>query len=198
MSFSTIVLDPPWPYGDRINSKTRGAVNHYGLMSLEQLRSLPIAAVTAPNAHCYIWTTNSFLAEAFMLLQIYGFTQKTVRTWVKPQIGMGHYYRNNTEHVVFGVKGRLPAQVRNIPTAFTARREQHSVKPACFYADVMKLSPPAYLEVFARQLRPGWTTLGNALDGVDITHALRSLSPAHQGALTLTDAHDDAVLRSCN
>jgi N6-adenosine-specific RNA methylase IME4 len=175
--YSTITLDPPWPYGDRINAKNRGAANHYGLMSIEALKALalPLQQIAEANSHLYLWTTNSFLEEAFVLMRAWGWAYKTTRTWVKPQIGMGHYYRNNTEHVLFGVRGRLPAGVRNLPTAFTAPRSHHSAKPETFYRDVQLMSPGAYIELFARQERAGWTTLGNELDGASIIDALRQL-----------------------
>lgn len=176
--YSTIVIDPPWPYEDRINAKNRGAGNHYGLMSMEELSALalPLASVRAANSHLYLWTTNSFLEQAFVLMRAWGWTHKTVRTWVKPQIGMGRYYRNNTEHVVFGVRGTLPALVHDLPTAFTAPRGRHSAKPDIFYEQTTKLSPGLYLDVFAREARAGWTTLGNELDGLSIDAALRTLA----------------------
>lgn len=175
--YSTIVLDPPWPYADRINAKTRGAGNHYELMSIEDLLALPIASVSAPNSHLYLWTTNSFIEQACMMMRVWGWTQKTVRTWVKPQIGMGRYYRNNTEHVVFGVRGKLPALANNIPTSFSAPRGRHSAKPEIFYEQTARLSPGPYLDVFARQERVGWTTLGNELEGAEpVDVALRRLS----------------------
>jgi N6-adenosine-specific RNA methylase IME4 len=174
--YQTIVIDPPWPYADRINAKNRGAKNHYDLMSIEELMALPLASVSAPNSHLYLWTTNSFLEAAHVLMRQWGWTQKTVRTWVKPQIGMGRYYRNNTEHVLFGVRGKQPALVHNIATAFTAPRGPHSAKPEIFYEQTEKHSPGPYLDVFARQARQGWTVLGNEVDGERIDVALRRLA----------------------
>lgn len=175
--YRTIVIDPPWPYGDRINGKNRGAANHYGLMSIDDLAKLRLASVADPaGSHLYVWTTNAFLEEAHALTRSWGWTQKTVRTWVKPQMGMGRYYRNDTEHVVFGVRGRLPAQVHDLRTAFSAPRLRHSEKPETFYRDVERLSPGPYLELFARQARPGWTSLGDELDGEDLGSALRRLA----------------------
>lgn len=174
--YSTIVIDPPWPYEDRINARNRGAANHYDLMTIEELKAVPLSLVSAANSHLYLWTTNSFLEEACMLMRVWGWKLKTTRTWVKPQIGMGRYYRNNTEHVVFGVRGKLPALVHNLPTAFAAPRGPHSAKPEVFYEQTMRLSPGPYLDVFARQTREGWTTLGNELDGQRIDVALRRLA----------------------
>lgn len=173
MSFSTIVADPPWPYNDKLMSgnsgfgrprQTRGAANHYPTMSIAELRALQPQAVAAPDAHLYLWTTNAFMDEALGLMFAWGFKQKTILTWVKPQIGMGHYFRNTTEHVLFGVRGKLRTLQRNVPTAFWARRTKHSTKPAVFYSIVERQSPGPYLELFAREPRPGWTVMGDEVD----------------------------------
>jgi len=167
MTFSTLVIDPPWPYGDRLMSgrvRTRGAANHYPVMSFEAMRDLRPQDVAEPDAHCYVWTTNAFMGEALELIRGWGFRQKTILTWVKPQIGMGHYYRNNTEHVLFGVRGKLPTLRKDQPTAFTARRTGHSTKPAAFYAIVERMSPGPYIELFARAERPGWVAVGDEVN----------------------------------
>jgi len=167
MTFSTLVIDPPWPYADRLMSgvrRTRGAANHYDVMSFEALRALRPQDVAAPDAHCYCWTTNAFMGEALELLSGWEFTQKTILTWVKPQIGMGWYFRNNTEHVLFGVRGKLPTRHKDQPTAFTARRTGHSTKPEAFYQIVERMSPGPYLELFARAERPGWVAIGDEVN----------------------------------
>lgn len=155
--FSVIVMDPPWRYD---NVATRGAAeDHYPTMSLEDLASLQLPA--AENAHLYLWVTNSFMRQGFDLMDAWGFTYKTCLTWVKPQIGMGNYFRNNTEHVLFGVKGRLPTLRNNCPTWFQADRTRHSAKPESFYDLVESSSPGPYMEMFARRRRFGWHTWGN-------------------------------------
>jgi N6-adenosine-specific RNA methylase IME4 len=181
VKFATLVIDPPWPYRDRLRSgptksRVRGAANHYPTMTLRELHALPVAAIAAANAHCYLWTTNAFVREADALLEAWGFAQKTVLTWVKPQIGMGHYFRNNTEHVLFGVCGRLPTRRKNVPTAFFAPRAQHSRKPDTFYEIVETQSPGPYLELFARRERHGWVTVGDALDGRPIRDVLTTMT----------------------
>lgn len=176
--FTTIIADPPWPYGDRLMSgggprrKTRGAANHYTVMSLNDIIALPVATSAAENAHLYLWATNAFVEEAHVVARAWGFTTKTLVTWVKPQIGMGRYFRNSTEHVLFGVRGSLPPLRRNCPTAFTAARRKHSQKPDEFYAIVESMSPGPYLELFARARREGWVSWGNELD-VDTPEADR-------------------------
>lgn len=155
--FPAIVIDPPWRYENTI---TRGAAeDHYPTMSLDELAELELPATD--NAHLYLWVTNGFLREGFDLLDAWGFTYKACLTWCKPQIGMGNYFRNSTEHVYFALRGSLPTEANNIPTWFQADRTRHSAKPESFYDIVEKSSPGPWLEMFARRRRLGWHTWGN-------------------------------------
>lgn len=155
--FSAIVIDPPWQYD---NVATRGAAeDHYPTMSIDELEDMELPA--DDDAHLYLWTTNGFLRPAFDLMDLWGFTYKTTLTWCKPAIGMGNYFRNNTEHVLFGVKGRLPTNQNDTGTWFKADRMKHSAKPESFYDLVERSSPGPWLEMFARRRRMGWFTWGN-------------------------------------
>ena len=155
--FTTIVIDPPWRYS---NTSTRAAAeNHYQTMSHEELLALELPA--ANDAHLYLWVTNSFIGDGLELMAKWGFTQKTMLTWCKPQIGMGNYFRSSTEHVLFGVRGKLSTQRNNVPTWFVANRTEHSAKPESFYDLVEASSPGPYLEMFARRRRLNWSTWGN-------------------------------------
>jgi N6-adenosine-specific RNA methylase IME4 len=158
--FSTIVADPPWRYG---NAGTRAnAEGHYdGTLSVDQLcgreampdgSKLPeqVAAWRADDAHLYLWTTAGFLREAFDVMDAWGFEYKTFLAWVKPQMGMGNYFRVSAELVLFGVRGRLPVEDRSLMNWFQAPRGKHSAKPATFYDLVGRASPGPYLEMFAR------------------------------------------------
>lgn len=176
MTFRTIVADPPWPYKDRISSgkAIRGAGNHYGLMTLDELAELPVPAWADPEgAHLYVWTTNAFLVEAHLLAQAWGFMPKTVLTWIKltqdgrkAKIGMGRTFRGTTEHVIFAVRGRLPVLRHDVPTHFAAPAGAHSAKPDRFYTDVVQaMSPGPYLEMFARARRRGWVVWGEEAPG---------------------------------
>jgi N6-adenosine-specific RNA methylase IME4 len=164
--YRTLVVDPPWPY----HVKSRGcAENHYSTLDLGGLARLPVSEWADEHAHLYLWTTNAFMPKAYELVEAWGFVQKTILTWVKPQIGMGHYFRNNTEHCLFAVRGRLPALRKDIPTAFSADRRRHWAKPECFFDIVQAMSPGPYLDVFSRQQRLGWDTWGN--ECFDLTEA---------------------------
>jgi N6-adenosine-specific RNA methylase IME4 len=160
-TFATIVADPPWQYD---NKATRGAAeDHYPTMSVEDLCALPVAKWSADDAHLYLWTTNGFLRQAFDVLAAWGFTYKTTLVWVKPQIGMGNYFRSSSEYVLFGVRGSLRTRNREQRNWFEAPRGRHSAKPGLFFDLVEKASYPPYLEMFARQRRLNreWSYWGN-------------------------------------
>lgn len=155
--FSAIVIDPPWRYD---NVATRGAAeDHYRTMSLDELAELELPA--ADDSHLYLWVTNGFIDEGFDLIAEWGFTYKTCLTWCKPQIGMGNWFRGTTEHVLFGVRGKLPTLRNNVPTHFVADRTRHSAKPEAFYDLVESCTPGPWLEMFARRRRFGWHVWGN-------------------------------------
>jgi len=157
--YSTLVADPPWPYE---NVATRGAAtNHYPLMSVEEIADLPVGEWAKPDSHLYLWVTNGFLREAFVVMEAWGWTYRTTLTWLKPQIGLGNYFRTSTEHVLFGTRGKLPTQSRSLANWWQASRTRHSAKPEAFYTLVETASPGPYLELFARRPRPGWDRWGN-------------------------------------
>jgi len=159
-TYRTIVADPPWRYG---NTSTRGAAeDHYGTMTIEELCALPVIDRAADEAHLYLWVTNNFLKEGFEVVEAWGFDYKTCLTWVKPQMGMGNYFRGSTEHILFGTRGNLRTDQNNVMNWFEARRGRHSAKPGCFYDIVEASSPGPYLEMFARSARLGdWHYWGN-------------------------------------
>jgi len=156
-TYPTIVIDPPWRYDNRA---TRGAAeDHYLTMTIAELAELEIPS--ADDAHLYLWVTNGFLREGFALLDEWGFTYKTTLTWCKPQIGMGNWFRNSTEHVLFAVKGKQPTLRNDVPTWFVADRTRHSAKPESFYDLVESCSPGPFFEMFARRRRFGWEHWGD-------------------------------------
>jgi N6-adenosine-specific RNA methylase IME4 len=159
-TFTTLVADPPWQYD---NKATRNAAGkHYPTMTVAELRDLPVVTHVNDDAHIYLWTTNGFLREAFDVLEAWGFTYKTHLAWIKPQMGLGNYFRCSHEHVLFGVRGSLPTKRRDVMSWFSADRGRHSAKPDSFYDLVEVSSPGPYLEMFARRRRLGdWTVWGN-------------------------------------
>lgn len=182
MRYATIVADPPWDYGELTSAGSRGwvgfgqrtpgregAVNgrgaqqHYGLMPLNKIKALDVCALAEPDAHLYLWVTNAFVVQGHEVMAAWGFTFKTMLTWVKPQIGMGYYFRSNTEHILFGVRGKLRTTSRAIPTSFTAPRTRHSAKPEAFFDLVTSTSPGPYLSIFERAERLGWDAIGDEI-----------------------------------
>ncbi len=188
MKYRTIVVDPPWAYqqrwqqagkgnalshdglrgifkrggkGGEYKAGVRGAAASYECMSLAQIAAMPIGEWADDNAHLYLWTTNAFVRDTFPLLEAWGFSYKTMITWRKNQLGMGMYFRNTTEHVLFGVRGRLKLLRRDVPTHLDAPRGRHSEKPAAFYDVIETCSPAPRLDVFARAHRFGWDVYGD-------------------------------------
>lgn len=161
--YRTIVIDPPWDYTDvgdnGMGSNFRG-MPAYAQMSVQEIADLPIGDLAEDDAHLYLWTTNRLLPLSFPLMERWGFRYITMLTWCKPQIGLGNYFRNTTEHILFGVRGRLGLSNGKTPTHFLADRTTHSTKPDEFYRIVESCSPGAYVEFFARRPRPNWQTWG--------------------------------------
>lgn len=164
MTYRTIVIDPPWPERGGGVIK-RGADRHYPLVDVLDMPTLIIRAEAyqpAANAHLYLWVTNTHLPDGLGLMAAIGFRYITTLTWAKDRIGLGQYWRGRTEHVLFGVRGRLPIPSdRRLSTLFRADRDDHSSKPDRFYEIVEQVSPSPRLEMFARRRRVGWDVWGD-------------------------------------
>ena len=160
--YSTIVIDPPWDWGDEGDNDQLGRARpQYGTMPYSDLLDLPVSEWADIDSHLYLWITNRSLPKGFALLERWGFRYITCLTWVKPSFGMGNYFRGQTEHVLFGVRGSQQLRRKDAGTVFAAPRGKgHSSKPAEFMDLVESCSPGPYLEVFARSQRPGWSSLG--------------------------------------
>ena len=162
--FSTIYADPPWPYS---NTAARGAAeNHYRTMSMEDILNEPIKQLVHDQAHLHLWTTNAFLLEAFEVIKRWGFQYKSCLVWVKPQLGMGNYWRVSHEFLLLGVRGNLPFADRRCRSWQQARRTLHSRKPFLFRELIERVSPGPYLELYGREEQPncGWTVYGNQVE----------------------------------
>jgi N6-adenosine-specific RNA methylase IME4 len=161
--FATIYADPPWPYK---NQATRGATgNHYATLSLKALAALPVPELVTQNAHLHLWATNAFLDEAIALLRAWGFAYRTYAVWDKLLMGAGNYWRNQTELLLFGVRGRLLFRDRSLRNVIREKRGRHSAKPEVVRALIERASPGPYLELFGRRVIPGWTVVGNQIEG---------------------------------
>jgi len=157
--FGCIYMDPPWPYE---NQGTRGSTkHHYKTMSLAELAALPIGDLALPQSHLHLWVTNAFLFETPKLFEAWGFAFKSSLIWVKPQLGMGNYYRNAHEFLLLAIRGNQRACDRSIRSWIEAKRFTHSTKPPVVRSILRRLSPGPYLELFGRDAIPGWTVWGN-------------------------------------
>ena len=160
--FQTIVIDPPWDWGDEgdINQMGR-AKPDYKTMPIEEIKALPINKIADENCHLYLWVTNRSLPKAFDLIDAWGFRYITCITWVKPYFGMGNYFRGSTEQILFAVKGSQPLKRKDVGTHFEAPRGNgHSAKPDEFYTLVESCSYGPYIDVFGRKERDGWKVWG--------------------------------------
>jgi N6-adenosine-specific RNA methylase IME4 len=164
--FRTIVIDPPWAYecDARAADPSHRSGHHYPTMTLDQIKALPVADCAHDDCILWLWTTNSFMHEAFHCLEAWGFKHKTILTWDKVHFGLGDTLRNVTEHCLVAVKGHpiLADAHRDTSTIIReTRRAEHSRKPEAFYALVDAVCPGRNkLEMFAREQRSNWESWG--------------------------------------
>jgi N6-adenosine-specific RNA methylase IME4 len=166
--YKTIYADPPWPErgGGKIK---RGADRHYSLMSIKDIKALPVGLLAEENCHLYLWATNNHLKSAFEVMEAWGFTYKTMITWAKDRQGLGQYFRGMTEHCLFGVKGVLPYKTENGKrqqgkTVIIAPRGRHSQKPHEMRTMIETVSYSDRIELFAREQFCGWDSWGNEIE----------------------------------
>ncbi len=159
--YPTLLVDPPWDINQRGHY---GASQHYPLMTLDQIKGLPVSDLVTDNAHVWLWVTNGTLRVGYDVLDAWGFTYRSPLTWVKPRLQLGHWLRNMTEHVLLGTKGHAPVNFRAQPTWFIAPVQEHSHKPEEQYAIIERISSGPYLELFARRRQPGWDVWGNQIE----------------------------------
>lgn len=160
--YKTILIDPPWDWGDEGDFNQFGRARPtFGTIPFNELIDLPMSELSEPNSHIYVWITNRSLPKGFKLLECWGFRYITLLTWCKPSFGLGNYFRGQTEHVMFGVKGSCPLLRHDVGTWFTANRENgHSSKPTKMFEIIETCSPGPYLQMFGRKNRDGWTSWG--------------------------------------
>lgn len=174
--FKTILADPPWRFANRTGKMApeHKRLNRYSTMTLEDISALPVAEVAEKTAHLYLWTPNALLPEALQVMAAWGFSYKSNIVWHKIRKdggsdgrGVGFYFRNVTELVLFGVRGpsaRTLAPGRSQVNFLSSRKREHSRKPDEQYELIESCSPGPYLEMFARGVRKNWTYWGNQAD----------------------------------
>lgn len=170
--FGTVLADPPWRFMNRTGkvAPEHQRLSRYDTMDWKDIADLPVADLMADQSHCYLWVPNALVAEGLRVLESWGFTYKTMIIWAKRRKdggpdgrGVGFYYRNVTEPVLFGVRGRLrtSAAGRTQVNMIESRKREHSRKPDELYPIIESCSPGPRLELFARYPRSGWQAWGN-------------------------------------
>jgi N6-adenosine-specific RNA methylase IME4 len=171
--FRTILADPPWRFENRTGKMApeHRRLARYQTMTLDDICALPVEGIAAEPAHLYLWAPNALLPEALRVMEAWGFRYKSNLVWHKVRKdggsdgrGVGFYFRNVTELVLFGVRGknaRTLAPGRRQVNLVATRKREHSRKPDEQYRIIESCSPGPYLELFARGTRKAWITWGN-------------------------------------
>lgn len=174
--FGTILVDPPWRFQNKTGkvAPEHRRLSRYGTMAVEEIMALPVERIVAPKSHLYLWCPNALLPQGLAVMQAWGFTYKSNIVWHKVRKdggsdgrGVGFYFRNVTELMLFGTRGRdartLHAGRRQVNYIATRKRE-HSRKPDEQYPIIEACSFAPFLELFARGSRLGWTLWGDQAD----------------------------------
>lgn len=175
--FGTILADPPWRFQNKTGkvAPEHRRLSRYGTLSLEEIAALPVQCIAAPVSHLYLWCPNALLPQGLSVLEAWGFQYKSNIVWHKVRKdggsdgrGVGFYFRNVTELVLFGIRGknaRTRAAGRRQVNYLATRKREHSRKPDELFPIIEMCSPGPYLELFARGMRPNWTLWGDEAGG---------------------------------
>ncbi|CAJ0703886.1 MT-A70 family methyltransferase [Ralstonia holmesii] len=174
--FKTILADPPWQFQNRTGkiAPEHKRLSRYGTMTLDDIKALPVEQAAAETAHLYLWVPNALLPEGLAVMAAWGFNYKSNIVWQKIRKdggpdgrGVGFYFRNVTELLLFGVRGKNARTLdpgRTQVNIMSTRKREHSRKPDEQYDLITACSPGPFLELFARGERPGWAVWGNQAD----------------------------------
>lgn len=170
--FGAILADPPWQFANRTGKMApeHRRLRRYATMTLDEIKAIPVSRVAAERSHLYLWVPNALLLEGLQVLSAWGFEYKTNLVWHKIRKdggpdgrGVGFYFRNTTELVLFGVRGSLRtlAPGRRQVNVIKSQKQEHSRKPEELYRIIEECSPGPFLELFARGPRGGWEQWGD-------------------------------------
>lgn len=174
--FATVLADPPWQFQNRTGkvAPEHRRLSRYSTMTLPDIQALPLADLVQPTAHLYLWVPNALLPDGLAVMRAWGFEYKTNLVWQKVRKdggpdgrGVGFYFRNVTELLLFGVRGKNARTLqpgRRQVNVLQTRKREHSRKPDEAYDLIEACSPGPFLELFARGARTGWTSWGNQAD----------------------------------
>lgn len=175
--FSTILADPPWRFANRTGKMApeHRRLSRYVTLTMDEIEAMPVAEIAATPAHLYLWVPNALLPYGLRVMAAWGFEYKSNIVWHKLRKdggsdgrGVGFYFRNVTEMILFGVRGknaRTLAPGRRQVNYVGTRKREHSRKPDEQYCVIEACSPGPYLELFARGTRTGWATWGKQANG---------------------------------
>jgi N6-adenosine-specific RNA methylase IME4 len=168
--YGVIYADPPWLFRTWSAKGTgRSAISHYDCLRFEALARLPIADLAARDCALFLWAINPLLDQAFKLIPAWGFKYKTVGfCWVKKNrksegffTGLGYWTRANAEQCLLATRGRPKRRARDVRSLIVEPRREHSRKPDAVREQIERLLPGPYLELFAREIKPGWDCWGD-------------------------------------
>ncbi len=200
--YGTILADPPWQFTNRTGKMApeHKRLNRYPTMKLDEICSLPVKDITLAKAHLYLWVPNALMPEGLQVLKAWGFEYKSNLIWYKvrkdggpDRRGVGFYFRNVTEMILFGVKGsnaRTLQPGRSQENIIVSQKREHSRKPDEQYELIENCSFGPFLEMFARGPRPGWDVWGNQSEEYEptwSTYANHSQVKKHEEQLILLE-----------
>jgi N6-adenosine-specific RNA methylase IME4 len=173
--YRTILADPPWRFQNATGkvAPEHKRLSRYPTLSFKEIADIPVDMITEEQAHLYLWVPNALLAEGLEVMKHWGFNYKTNIVWYKVRKdggpdgrGVGFYFRNVTELILFGIKGKLRTLQpgRKQTNIISSRKQEHSRKPDKLYEIIENCSPGPFLELFARGKREGWAAWGNQTD----------------------------------
>jgi N6-adenosine-specific RNA methylase IME4 len=174
-SYGTILADPPWRFQNRTGkiAPEHRRLARYTTLSIQEIKEIPVSLVAADNCHLYLWVPNALVKEGLQVMESWGFEYKTNLIWHKVRKdggpdgrGVGFYFRNTTEMILFGIRGKMRtlAKGRSQVNIIKSCKREHSKKPDELYKIIESCSPGPYLELFARGKRPTWDQWGNEVE----------------------------------
>ena len=195
LNFGAVLADPPWQFQNRTGkvAPEHHRLSRYPTLNLEDIMAIPVGSVVAKSSHLYLWVPNALLKEGLRVMEAWGFEYKTNLIWHKVRKdggpdgrGVGFYFRNTTEMILFGTRGKLRTldPGRSQVNIIKSQKREHSRKPDELYQIIEECSPGPYLELFARGSRLNWCMWGNQAEEYEISWDTYSNNSQSNGDMT--------------
>lgn len=202
--FATLMADPPWRFLNRTGKMApeHRRLHRYRTMTTPEICALPVERYAARNSHLYLWVPNALLAHGLDVMKAWGFDYKSNLVWYKVRKdggpdgrGVGFYFRNVTELLLFGTRGRMRTLKpgRTQVNLISTRKQEHSRKPDEFHDLIERCSPGPYLELFARSPRPNWTQWGDQIETYELNRPMRRGYTRQRRAVETAPTTDDGI-----